>query len=237
MFALTFLYCIIFFYIRKQVKNFHKTYSSTEGRTTQEDQNWQARLEAGTSTLPASAQQILTTQTVTVITEDRPKPIVSQGSGGDAHRRINRMTRTLLFYPIIYICLTLPLAISRISEFAGKDVPFTTVYICVSLYSCSGWVNVLLYTATRKGIISWNWLCSSRRRRTVETPRPPHYRSRIQSSASISGLSGVISVASNHSLESSAPSNGDMDYGHSIELKSHPMWKDEAVHGMNNVQT
>jgi len=80
------------------------------------------------------------------------------------HRKMNQVALTLLAYPIMYICLTLTLSITRLSEFAGDDWGFTCVYVGASIFCCSGWVNVLMYTVTRKGIISWDWLFGRRSR-------------------------------------------------------------------------
>src|SRR5271169_2782574 len=178
MLALTILYCILFFYIRIQLKNFRKATSTSEIHSWHETSNWQANLEAGPpeqSTLP---KQIITTQTVTVTTEERPVQRHAMKVEPDrAHQRMNQVALTLLFYPLMYICLTMPLVITRVSEFAGKQWGLTSIYVGASIYCCSGFFNVLLYTATRKGIISWDWLFRKRRSSTSSavTPPPPPY--------------------------------------------------------------
>ena len=181
MFALTFLYCILFFYIRIQLKNFRKVASTSEIQSSHELQSWQANLEAGTPDQPAAPKQIITTQTVTVTTEDRPQRRTMKTEADRAHKRMNQVAVTLLCYPVMYICLTMPLAITRLSSFAGNEWGLTSIYVGASIYCCSGFVNVLLYTATRKGIISWNWLFT-RRKSTTSTndsapppPYNPHY--------------------------------------------------------------
>src|SRR5271168_3913637 len=124
MFALTTLYCILFFYIRIQLKNFRKANSTSELQSTQELQSasWQANLEAGTPEQPAAPKQIITTQTVTVTTEERPIYRQTMKTEADrVHRRMNHVALTLLCYPITYICLTMPLSIARLSAFAHHD--------------------------------------------------------------------------------------------------------------------
>lgn len=175
MFALTTLYCILFFYIRIQLKSFRKAASSSENQSSHELQSWQANLEAGKVSPPIAPRQILTTKTVTVTTENRPQR--RQRSEADrAHKRMNQVALTLLGYPVMYICLTMPISITRISEFAGHHWGLTSIYVAACIYCCSGFVNVLLYTATRKGIISWGWLFRKRKFSTssAETAPPPY---------------------------------------------------------------
>jgi hypothetical protein len=176
MFALTILYCILFFYIRIQLKSFRKAASSSENQSSHELQAWQANLEAGKVAPPIAPQQILTTKTVTVTTEDRPQRRYMKNEADRAHKRMNQVALTLLCYPIMYICLTMPIAITRISEFAGNHWGLTSIYVAACIYSCSGFVNVLLYTATRKGIISWGGLFRRRKSSTStsETAPPPY---------------------------------------------------------------
>jgi hypothetical protein len=176
MFALTILYCVLFFYIRIQLKNFRKATSTSDIQSWHETSNWQANLEAGPAEQPTPPKQIITTQTVTVTTEERPvqRPTIKV-EPDRAHQRMNQVALTLLFYPVMYICLTMPLVITRVSEFAGNQWGLTSIYAGASIYCCSGFVNVLLYTATRKGIISWDWLFRRRRSTSSEVAPPPPY--------------------------------------------------------------
>ena len=180
MFALTILYCVLFFYIRIQLKSFRKETSTSEIQSWCETSNWQANLEAGPPNQSTPPKQIITTQTVTVMTEERPVQHPTMKAEPDrAHQRMNQVALTLLFYPIMYICLTMPLVTTRVSQFAGNKWGLTSIYVGASIYCCSGFVNVLLYTATRKGIISWDWLFRRHRSTSSEiAPTPsynPHY--------------------------------------------------------------
>ena len=100
MFALTILYCILFFYIRIQLKNFRKVASSSEIQSSHELQSWQANLEAGTPEQPTAPKQIITTQTVTVTTEDRPQRRTMKTEADRAHQanESSRTHSTLLSY-------------------------------------------------------------------------------------------------------------------------------------------
>jgi len=59
--------------------------------------------------------------------------------------------------------VTMPISIFRIAEFAGQNWGITFVHFSAALFECTGWINVLLYTSTRKGLVSWNRLAFWRR--------------------------------------------------------------------------
>jgi len=200
MFALSILYCILFFYIRTQLKNFRKGISTSEAQSgSHELSAWQANLEAGShGESPTPPKAIITTQTVTVTTEDRPVPKRRNHMTTEAeraHKRMNQVALTLLSYPIAYICLTMPLSITRLSQFAGRTWGLTCIYIGACIFCCSGLVNVLLYTATRKGIISWDWLFKRRRSTTRDSTGadsqapPPPYNPHFPGSHHVRGMS------------------------------------------------
>jgi hypothetical protein len=226
MFSLTILYCILFFYIRIQLKNFRKAASTSEMQSTHELATWQANLEAGQPGQPTAPQQIITTKTVTVTTEERPQRR-AQTDAERAHRRMSHVALTLLCYPISYICLTMPLSITRLSQFAGKEPSLTAVYAGATIFCCSGFVNVLMYTATRKGIISWNWLWP-RRRSSTATPKEivppppyhPHYPgshppptsdSTVNVPPTVSAKPSAISIASIRQPPFPSPSKSQLD--------------------------
>lgn len=179
MFALTILYCLVFFYIRIQLKHLRQSSSASQIESADQSQ-WQSNLESRRSATPIPPREIRTTHTVQVTSEDfrLPKRIIS---GPDkTQRRISRATYTLLGYPIIYICLTMPLCISRLSEFAGQEWGSNAVYVGACIYTCTGFCNVLLYSLTRKGIVSWKGLFA-RGDKKRETPFELEYRPRCTS--------------------------------------------------------
>jgi hypothetical protein len=218
MFALTILYCVLFFYIRTQLKNFRKGLSSSDAMTgggTHELSGWQANLEAGgaDSESPANPKAIIQTKTVTVTTEERPAPVKRRNhmvtEAERAHKRMNQVALTLLSYPIAYICLTMPLSITRLSQFAGKDWGLTCIYAGACIFCCTGFVNVLLYTATRKGIISWSWLFKRRGSSTLggtadgtTSPPPPPYNPHFPGSHHVRGMSDSTLHLSNGAVSS-----------------------------------
>lgn len=84
-------------------------------------------------------------------------PRIQTGSH-QAQKRMKQISLTLLFYPIIYIVVLLPLSIARLRQFVGKSPSLAFTYTTVAIFNCQGFINVLLYTTTRKGLISWDRL-------------------------------------------------------------------------------
>lgn len=75
-----------------------------------------------------------------------------------AYKRINHVSKTLLLYPIAYLCCSMPITTARIAQFTGAPVPIPVVFFAAGIYGATGFVNVVLYTVTRKGIVSFDWL-------------------------------------------------------------------------------
>jgi hypothetical protein len=71
-----------------------------------------------------------------------PLPIVSQA-----------VTPLMLLYPIIYIICTIPLAAGRIASMAGRKVSLEYFCVAGAMIACNGWLDVLLYSITRRGIV------------------------------------------------------------------------------------
>lgn len=67
-------------------------------------------------------------------------------------------TASFLCYPIVYIFLTLPLSITRLNQINNQpDFGETIEFLAATMYTSGGVCNVLLYTAERRGIISFRW--------------------------------------------------------------------------------
>ncbi|KAJ6495634.1 hypothetical protein C8R47DRAFT_366042 [Mycena vitilis] len=60
------------------------------------------------------------------------------------------IARQMLLYPVAYTIIILPIAASRFSSFAGHDVPFEVTMFSDAVFLLSGFVNVTLFTATRR---------------------------------------------------------------------------------------
>jgi len=172
MFALTILYAILFVYIFLQSRKFTNTQSSVDNHSSgHELQRWQGTVDTEAVAPQPGLQRVLTTQTVTVITETHASAIRRVRRNEDnSRRRMTQVAVRLLCYPIVYISLTMPVSIARLAQLSGHNWGLTAILVGAAVYVCSGWVNVFLYTATRKGFISWDWLAPRRRR---EEPRLP----------------------------------------------------------------
>ena len=67
---------------------------------------------------------------------------------------LTKATRYMILYPAIYVILTLPLAAGRMAAMAGITLPDTYYCVAGSLITSCGWLDALLYTLTRRVIIS-----------------------------------------------------------------------------------
>jgi hypothetical protein len=226
MLALTFLYCLVFFYIRNQLRKFNRETSSTEHQSSGNDQElerWQADLEAMT---PQSEHpnQILTTQSVSVISEDRrpsgqtydtsgtPLSLANTSSAHSqvlARKRMLQVARSLLWYPLIYLCVTAPLTIGRLATFAGDSWSQTCIFVGATFFACGGLFNVLLYTSTRKGIISWTWW--RKKDNVSEPPTTPHIESPRRERISTFPGAEKLGSKSSASTESNQSRHGRAD--------------------------
>ena len=208
MFSLTIMYCFMFCYIRIQARKLAKasTASASEHNISHELQSWEANIESGDPAQHTSSSQIVTMKSATVTTDDRTtRPTQTRPTRPRADKRMKQVSLILLCYPIMYIICTLPLEISRLSQFAGKNFSLTAVYFGVCLFMTSGFLNVVLYTTTRKGIISWPRLLrkrgygasrsttrshlSSNQRLSLATIRPPPT---VASKSSVASLNPLV---------------------------------------------
>ncbi|KAI1751753.1 hypothetical protein F4782DRAFT_540776 [Xylaria castorea] len=58
-----------------------------------------------------------------------------------------------LIYPVIYLICILPLATGRVASMAGKDPPLGYFCFAGALAASNGWLDVLLFTTTRRSIV------------------------------------------------------------------------------------
>ncbi|KAF5325757.1 hypothetical protein D9611_000076 [Ephemerocybe angulata] len=75
------------------------------------------------------------------------------GNSGDKYFSNNRtmlVAKQMLLFPLAYSILIFPLAITRFIAWSGKAVPFELTIFSVSIYMLSGFVNVFLFTTTRR---------------------------------------------------------------------------------------
>ena len=166
--TLTILYSILFFFLRAQTRRLLKAHTTTEQQTcddstmgTQHNQQWEVRLGSADGDIEAASTRpsgpVLVTKSVSICTETS-RPYRPPTNAQRTYHRMNKVSVTLLIYPAIYMLLTLPLSIFRIAQFAGKDWGISFVFFGAALFDCTGFINVLLYTCTRKGLVTWDAL-------------------------------------------------------------------------------
>lgn len=61
--------------------------------------------------------------------------------------------QTFLLYPLIYLVCTLPLAAGRLASMTGHDVSLAYFCFAGSMIACNGWMDVALYSYTRRAIV------------------------------------------------------------------------------------
>jgi hypothetical protein len=159
-FAVPVLYCLLFLYLRRHSKAFQISTSSKQTGGLKLEP-WEENSEFGG--IGASPRRVITTSSVNSTTESGSIQQSHEHNETErATRRMNQVATILLCYPVAYLCLTVPVSVVRVATYLGPQFPLTVSYVVVSIYASSGWVNVLLYTIPRKGIISWDLflLCS-----------------------------------------------------------------------------
>ena len=58
--------------------------------------------------------------------------------------------RNLVLFPLVYLVMTLPLLVAMLMALDGQYVPLNFELVAGVLISCTGWIDCLLYTLTRK---------------------------------------------------------------------------------------
>ncbi|KAJ7594675.1 hypothetical protein C8J56DRAFT_821572 [Mycena floridula] len=60
-----------------------------------------------------------------------------------------QIAKQMLLYPIGYVILLLPIAITRFATWAGHEIPFEWTIFSAAVFLCSGFINVTLFLSTR----------------------------------------------------------------------------------------
>lgn len=84
------------------------------------------------------------------------------GSQMDSLKRLRRVVSYMVIYPVAYVVLSLPLAAGRMMSAQGKTP--STAYFCVAgaMMTSSGFVDVLLYTLTRRNLLIYSEVSANR---------------------------------------------------------------------------
>lgn len=71
----------------------------------------------------------------------------------EASKSINRATRYMILYPLIFVIATLPLAIGRMCTASNKILPDKYFFGAGALLASCGWLDAVLYTFTRRVLL------------------------------------------------------------------------------------
>lgn len=74
----------------------------------------------------------------------------------------------MVMYPAVYVILTLPIAVGRMVAMTGTRMPDVFFIIAGSLLTSCGWIDALLYTLTRRILVT-NEISTAQYNRTVVT--------------------------------------------------------------------
>ncbi|KAG8958978.1 hypothetical protein FRC03_008564 [Tulasnella sp. 419] len=83
---------------------------------------------------------------------DRPESWASFKSRDSVESTVTSVAKQMLWYPVAYTFVLLPIAICRWTEFSGRRVPYAVNVVTGCLFALSGFVNVILFTSTRRVI-------------------------------------------------------------------------------------
>ena len=94
----------------------------------------------------------------------RPKVRVGRTSNGtyivtDDQRvesHLTRVAKHMLWYPVVFLVIVLPMASARFSTFNGASVPFSVTICVAGLFMLHGFINTVLFCTTRN-ILPGNW--------------------------------------------------------------------------------
>ncbi|KAH6620287.1 G protein-coupled glucose receptor regulating Gpa2-domain-containing protein [Boeremia exigua] len=82
--------------------------------------------------------------------------------------KLTRATKFMVMYPAVYVILTLPIAVGRMVAMTGTAMPDVFFCIAGSLLTSCGWIDALLYTLTRRILVT-NEISTAQYNRTVVT--------------------------------------------------------------------
>ncbi|KAI4617443.1 hypothetical protein J4E80_005646 [Alternaria sp. BMP 0032] len=68
--------------------------------------------------------------------------------------KLTRATKFMVMYPFVYVLLTLPIAVGRMVAMTGHQMPELFYVVAGSLLTSCGWIDALLYTLTRRVLVS-----------------------------------------------------------------------------------
>ncbi|CAI7585383.1 unnamed protein product [Penicillium palitans] len=138
------------------------------------------------------------------------------GSNTDSLCHLKRVNNYMVLYPVVYITLTLPLAVGRMASTAGHTPSATYFCVAGSMMALSGLCDTILYTLTRKNSI----LCQEKRprgaKRSTQLPGAEGRRCRIIRSlcptlSNWGPLSSISTTTDRSDLTSESMPNGEVE--------------------------
>jgi hypothetical protein len=181
------LYSTLFFYIRIQSKKLRDAESSSHQSAGEQGGYEMASglvYKSVTKHLPATPEHHLQVRRV-------------QSRLNASDRRLKKVSLTLLCYPLVYIVFLMPLSIARLRQFAGLNPSLTFTYAAAAVFDCKGFVNVILYSSTRKGLIPWDFFVRKLTRRIPQDePKTFNPSSDNRLHTKLPSRDSVISMAS-----------------------------------------
>jgi hypothetical protein len=79
----------------------------------------------------------------------RLRTVVSQDTS-----RLSRAAKFMVLYPLVYVILTLPIAVGRMVAMSGRKLPDAFLFVAGTLLTSCGWIDALLYTLTRRVLVT-----------------------------------------------------------------------------------
>lgn len=80
--------------------------------------------------------------------------IVTDDQRVESH--LTRVAKHMLWYPVVFLVIILPMASARLSSFNGASVPFPVTICAAGLFMLHGFINTVLFCTTRN-ILSGGW--------------------------------------------------------------------------------
>ena len=85
--------------------------------------------------------------------------------------KLTRATKFMVMYPFVYVVLTLPIAVGRMVAMTGTEPPDLFFVVAGCLLTSCGWIDALLYTLTRRVLVSGD-LSTGHYNRTATATNP-----------------------------------------------------------------
>ncbi|KAG9078886.1 hypothetical protein FS749_009058 [Ceratobasidium sp. UAMH 11750] len=79
--------------------------------------------------------------------------LVGNGEFNGVGKHLKKVARRLMFYPLVYSLVTVPVAVCRLMAISGWKVPFPLYAFAGTTFASSGLTNVILFIITRHSFI------------------------------------------------------------------------------------